>query len=75
MFPRGGLPELVAHQVNGYVCDSADAAGLIHGIMFFLASRELWPRASEAAMRSAARHSPEAIRPEWESVFEECMTA
>ena len=74
VFPRGGLPELVAHQVNGYVCDSADAAGLIEGILYFLVNRELWPRASEAAMRSAAKHSPEVIRPEWEKVFEESST-
>jgi len=28
VFPRGGMPELVAHQENGLICDTADAKSL-----------------------------------------------
>lgn len=71
VFPRGGLPELVSHKVDGYVCESADAAGLVEGILYFLEDRESWSRASEAAKFSVLRHSPAVIRPEWERVFKE----
>jgi glycosyltransferase involved in cell wall biosynthesis len=71
VFPRGGLPELVAHKVDGYVCGSADAAGLVEGILYFLEDRESWARAAEAARLSVSRHAPAAILPEWVRVFEE----
>lgn len=72
VFPRGGLPELVEHKVDGYVCGSADVGGLIDGILYFLEDRESCVRAAEAAMVSAARHAPATVRPAWERVFEEC---
>ena len=72
VFPRGGLPELVTHQVDGYVCGSADAAGLIEGILCFLDDRVSWAQASDAAMESAAQYSPAAILPKWQKAFEEC---
>ena len=74
VFPRGGLPELVRHKVDGYVCDSADAAGLMRGILYFLDDRTVWEHASNCAFSSAAYHSPEAIRPEWERVFADSVS-
>lgn len=32
VFPRGGMPELVDHQVNGWVCDTADVEGLTQAL-------------------------------------------
>jgi len=32
VFPRGGMPELVNHQENGWVCDTADVKGLSHAL-------------------------------------------
>lgn len=72
VFPRGGLPELVAHKVDGYVCSSADTSGLIQGILYFLASRDLWESASKSALNSAMQHSPVIVGPEWEGVFGDC---
>jgi len=36
-FARGGLTELVSHGTTGYVCASADLAGLLDGLRYFLA--------------------------------------
>jgi glycosyltransferase involved in cell wall biosynthesis len=74
VFPRGGLPELVRHKVDGYVCASADAVGLLQGILYFLDDRVALEQASECALAAAATHAPDAIRPEWERVFADCVS-
>lgn len=36
VFPSGGLPELISHEVNGYVCAADTVDALINGIEYFL---------------------------------------
>jgi len=39
IFPVGGSPELIEHEVDGYVCKSIDSSALAEGIAFFLSDR------------------------------------
>ena len=40
VFPSGGVPEIVEHGSDGYICDGKTEAGLIAGIEYYLASPE-----------------------------------
>lgn len=70
VFPDGGLPELVAHKVDGYVCPDKTVEALAAGLRYFLND----PAACEAAGQ-AARHSldekfgVEKFRQGWTRVF------
>jgi glycosyltransferase involved in cell wall biosynthesis len=57
IFPSGGLPELVAHEQDGYVCREKSAGALREGIEYFLDSDE--ERLDEAGL--AARVSLEQL--------------
>ena len=50
-FARGGLTELVSHGATGYVCASADLAGLLEGLRHFLVHPA---ERAEASARSLA---------------------
>ena len=36
VFPSGGLPELISHKIDGYICTSKTVEALINGIEYFL---------------------------------------
>jgi glycosyltransferase involved in cell wall biosynthesis len=55
-FARGGLTELVSHRGTGYVCASADLAGLLEGLRHFLAHPA--ERAAASADSLAASAEP-----------------
>jgi glycosyltransferase involved in cell wall biosynthesis len=40
VFPNGGLPELVRHGIDGYICTESSVEALIQGISWFLDSPE-----------------------------------
>jgi glycosyltransferase involved in cell wall biosynthesis len=51
----GALPEVVAHRVDGWVCDEVTAEGIAEGIDYFLSDPERLRDASSAARESYAR--------------------
>jgi glycosyltransferase involved in cell wall biosynthesis len=74
-FPRGGIPELIKHQEDGYLCSPESADGLAQGIRFFLDS----PGRLASAQRAAAQslHNDfglERNRSEWLAVMSQVTT-
>lgn len=56
VFPSGGLPELIEHGVDGYVCASKTQAELARGLRLYLESgRDLARAQGEAARHSLER--------------------
>src|SRR5262249_36746933 len=58
VFPVGPFPELVEHEVDGWVCRDVSAAALAEGLEHFVADRSRAERAGRAARRSAERFRP-----------------
>ena len=61
-FARGGLTELVGHGTTGYVCASADLAGLLDGLRYFLAHPA---ERAAASARSLAASVDRATKARW----------
>jgi glycosyltransferase involved in cell wall biosynthesis len=62
--PSGGLPELVRHGVDGFVCDGFTAESVAQGLAFFC-SEERRLRAGAAARESLVAFSAERFRDSW----------
>jgi glycosyltransferase involved in cell wall biosynthesis len=58
-FAHGGLPELVRHGVDGYLCPEPTLAGLLAGLRFYLDDPAARARAGEAALAELARPGQE----------------
>jgi glycosyltransferase involved in cell wall biosynthesis len=70
VFPDGGLPEIVEHLVDGYVCSDKTVEALMEGIEWFLDHPAERRRAGEAARRSyEEKFGPERFQREWVEVF------
>ena len=69
VFSSGGIPELVRHGVDGYVCAEKTADALRQGILYFLRDRDALRSAGDAARQSLTRFSPERISSQWAAVF------
>ena len=72
VFPDGGLPELVAHGVDGWVCRAKTAEALREGIEHYLdADAAALRTAKVAAGRSLARHgiTKAAFAEAWGAVY------
>lgn len=53
VFPSGGLPELIEHGVDGWVCSEASKTGLKEGLVRYLDMQEAELDAAKAAARSS----------------------
>jgi len=74
VFPMGGIPELVEHRVDGYVCRGCTAEALVEGIDYFLQDAARRKRAGEAARRSLEeRFGFERFQRQWAEVFLETV--
>jgi glycosyltransferase involved in cell wall biosynthesis len=69
VFPTGALPELIAHEEDGWVCAEVSARALAEGVEYFLKNPLHLERASAAAKRSAERFSQEDFAEAWWKVF------
>ncbi len=73
VFPSGGLPELVTHGEDGWICEAKTAESLRAGIARFLAMpSEKLERAGEAARGSMERLgvTEEAFADQWVEVYD-----
>lgn len=69
-FPTGGIPELINHKVDGFVCRSSTVEALVEGLSFFLGSADARTSAGEAARQALlTRFGSERFQKEWEDVF------
>lgn len=57
-FDVGGIPEMVEHQVNGYLAKAMDTDDLAHGIQWVLEDPERSFRLGKAAREKAVREYP-----------------
>jgi glycosyltransferase involved in cell wall biosynthesis len=68
--PWGGLPELVAHRENGWICADVTPEAIAEGLRFFLGSPDRLRAASHAARASLGAFSRERFEQGWAQVFE-----
>src|SRR5438552_9697031 len=69
-FRVGGIPELIEHKINGYLCVQKTAEALAEGIDYFVTHPSERLKAGKAARRSLEeKFSYERFRREWAEVF------
>jgi len=70
VFPVGGLPELIEHKVDGYLCQTCTADALAEGIDYFMMNPPERQKAGAAARRSLEeKFGLEQFRRQWAEVF------
>jgi glycosyltransferase involved in cell wall biosynthesis len=67
--PYGGMPELIEHRRDGWVCADGTAASIAEGLEYFLVDAERREEAAAAARRSAGRVSHAAFARAWRGLF------
>ena len=67
--PSGDLPDLVAHEVDGWVCGAADAPSIAAGIEHFLTRPDALAAAGRAAHASSFAYGADRFAAAWASVF------
>jgi glycosyltransferase involved in cell wall biosynthesis len=66
----GGVPELISHTVDGYLCDDMDSDSLAKGIEYYLLDSNVRAEASrQAKKRATSVFGPERFRSEWLGVL------
>lgn len=72
-FDVGGLPDLIEHQVNGYLAKPFDTDDLARGIGWVLASPERHAALSAAARESTSRFDPQTVAGQYLSLYQEIL--
>lgn len=71
VFPSGGLPEMIDHKVNGYICKERTAASLADALRWMLQSQDRLSEMGEAALSdSLARFGRERFDSGWADIYE-----
>jgi len=65
----GDLPELVAHQRDGWVCQETTAAAIAEALEYFLTRPAALAAAGEAAFSSADRYTEDRFAASWARIF------
>ncbi|GAO44884.1 glycosyltransferase family 4 protein [Flavihumibacter petaseus] len=65
----GGIPEIMQHNVNGFLIEKGDAAGLLKAIQRYEGNNALLKEHSEASLRLVRAFYPENIVPQLEAVY------
>lgn len=71
IFPSGGLPEMIQHKVDGYICREKSAQALIEAIEYFYNNPLKLKLAKEAAAKSmeALGITTDSYRARWEKIY------
>jgi len=70
VFPSGGLPEMIRHQIDGYVCREKSVDALVEGLRWMLADDERLARMGKSARHDFdTRFGRERFAREWASVY------
>jgi glycosyltransferase involved in cell wall biosynthesis len=70
VFPAGGIPELIVHEVDGYICRDSSVEALMEGVAYFLADAARREAAGAAARKSLGeKFGREKYQREWAGVF------
>jgi glycosyltransferase involved in cell wall biosynthesis len=73
VFPSGGLPEMIEHGVDGFVCRDKSVEGLAEALNLYLTDPSLTLRQSAAAKRSLLRLGSEKFADNWLAVYTRTM--
>ncbi len=55
IFRSGGMPELISHKVDGYICTSKDTEGLLQGMRYYIENPTEIKAQGESAYKSLER--------------------
>lgn len=69
VFPRGGLPELIEHGVDGYICRDTSVDALAEGLRYYLDDPQRTLAHGRAALASISRLGIDHFDEEWLDVF------
>lgn len=70
VFPTGGLPEMIIHGIDGYVCEGKTVDSLVDGISYFLDDEPRRLRCANAAKQSIdTRFGNDRFVDEWARVY------
>jgi glycosyltransferase involved in cell wall biosynthesis len=67
--PSGALPELIAHEEDGFVCADDSVESLVAGLQYFLADRNRLIEAGRRAHASSARYTRARFLEQWLALF------
>ena len=73
-FHVGGIPEMIRHQVNGYVAKERDAADLAQGIRYVLADADYESLSSECLHHVAQKYSQQSVANRYIEEYQNSMT-
>lgn len=73
VFPRGGLPELIEHSVDGYICHDASVEALVEGLCYYLEDPDRALAHGRAALVSMQRLGINCFAKNWLKVFEDTL--
>ena len=72
IFKSGGLPEVINHKIDGYICSNKTSISLAEGIVYFIKDSERTNIAGKEANKSLERLgvTPEAFKKKWSEIYE-----
>jgi glycosyltransferase involved in cell wall biosynthesis len=73
VFPSGGLPEMIEHGVDGFVCSNKSVEALAETLTLYLEDSSLAARHGAAALRSLDRFGAREFADRWLAVYETAM--
>ena len=73
-FNVGGIPEMIDHQRNGYIAQTADTADLARGIHWVLYEEDYQTLSHQAVAKVANCYSEQSVALHYTNVYEECLS-
>lgn len=72
-FQTGGIPEMVQHGVNGWICDAADASALRKGLEHMLFQADLASMSAAAVETLRSHFSEQAVAAQYISLYQKAL--
>lgn len=72
IFPSGGMPELIEHGCDGFICKNQSQEALYEGLAFYVSRPDIIPKHSKASYESIAKLKIDRLcfEKKWSQVFE-----
>jgi len=71
VFPDGGLPEMIEHKVDGFICSDKTLQALKEGLSFFLNNKDARDAAKKNVLNSLKRFDKQILVKKWIEVFQD----
>jgi glycosyltransferase involved in cell wall biosynthesis len=71
IFPVGGLPEIIEHKINGYICEEKTALSLFNAIEYYFLNQSICEQTGRNAFNSLEQIEIEKFGEKWLNVFEQ----